>query len=254
MTIGYSNPTSSIGNIASTITLLNQFGNTRVLSSPKLMAINNQTALLKVVDNVVYFSIEATTVTSANVAATTNFTTTPQTVPVGMVMSLTPQINENGQVTLTVRPTITRVRGTVADPNPSLCTTTINSTLTGGGTTKSCIPNSVPEISIREMESVLQLLSGQTAVLGGLMTDSAFINRNSIPGVGNPANTGFLSELFTARSDQVSKTELVIFLRATIITTPSLESDELRFFTKFLPRQTDTPTEAMPGQTAGPPK
>jgi general secretion pathway protein D len=251
LTIGYANPTSRIGNISSTITLLNQFGTTKVLSSPKLMAINNQTALLKVVDNVVYFSIEATTVTSANVAATTNFTTTPQTVPVGMVMSLTPQINENGQVTLTVRPTITRVRSTVADPNPSLCSTIVNSTLTGGGTSQKCIPNSVPEISVREMESVLQLLSGQTAVLGGLMTDSTFTNRNSVPGVGNPANTGFFSELFSARSDQLSKTELVIFLRATIISNPSLESEELKFFKKFLPDQTDTPTANLPGETAG---
>ena len=249
LTIGYSNPTSSIGNISSSIQLLNQFGNTRVLSSPKLMAINNQTALLKVVDNSVYFTIEATTVTAANVGTTQSFTTTPQTVPVGMIMSLTPQINENGQVTLTVRPTITRIKGTVPDPNPSLCTTLSGGV--GAGQTQKCISNSVPEISIREMESVLQLLSGQTAVLGGLMTDSSFINRNSVPGAGNPANTGFLSELFSARSDQIIKTELVIFLRATIINSPSLESDELRFFQRFLPQQTQTPTETKPGEMAG---
>jgi general secretion pathway protein D len=86
------------------------------------------------------------------------------------------------------------------------------------------------------------------------MTDTTVLNRNSIPGAGNPAVTGFLSELFSARSDQVGKTELVIFLRSTIITNPSLESDELKFFQKFLPRQTDTPTETVPGQPAGPPK
>ena len=169
LTIGYTNPTSSIGNISSTVTLLNQFGNTRVLSSPKLMAINNQTALLKVVDNLVYFSIESqlgVTPATGGIPPTA-FTTTPQTVPVGMVMSLTPQINENGQVTLTVRPTITRVRSTVNDPNPSLCSAVIAAANKGA-----CLTNPVPEISIREMESVLQLLSGQTAVLGGLMTDS----------------------------------------------------------------------------------
>jgi type II secretory pathway component GspD/PulD (secretin) len=214
-----------------------------VLSSPKLMAINNQTALLKVVDNTVYFSIEATTVVSANVAATTNFTTTPQTVPVGMVMSLTPQINENGQVTLTVRPTITRIRSTRNDPNPSLCSVSVIAT------NGSCLQNPVPEISIREMESVLQLISGQTAVLGGLMTDTLVSNRNTVPGAGNPANTGILSEIFSARSDQLLKTELVIFLRATIIANPSLESDELKFFQRFLPQQSQTPT--MPGDAAG---
>ena len=67
--------------------LLNQFGNTRVLSSPKLMALNNQTALLKVVDNLVYFTIEAQTTTTQGAQSQT-FNTTPQTVPIGMVMSL----------------------------------------------------------------------------------------------------------------------------------------------------------------------
>ncbi|MBC7946130.1 MAG: secretin N-terminal domain-containing protein, partial [Burkholderiales bacterium] len=55
LTIGYVNPTSAIGNIAAAVRLLEQFGNARVLSSPKLMALNNQTALLKVVDNRVFF-------------------------------------------------------------------------------------------------------------------------------------------------------------------------------------------------------
>ncbi|ODU41042.1 MAG: Type II secretory pathway component PulD, partial [Thiobacillus sp. SCN 63-374] len=63
------------------IDLLESYGNTKVLSSPKLMALNNQTALLKVVNNLVYFTVKADTVSTANVGATTTFTTTPQTVP-----------------------------------------------------------------------------------------------------------------------------------------------------------------------------
>jgi len=245
LAIGYINPTSAIGNIAASVNLLNQFGNTKVLSSPKLMAINNQTALLKVVDNIVYFNIEATTTTAANVGTNTTFNTTAQTVPVGMVMSMTPQINENGQVTITIRPTITRVNGFANDPNPSLCSVQIAAS--NGG---KCLTNPVPQVQTREMESVLQLVSGQTAVLGGLMQDSAQYNRNSIPGAGNPAITGFLSEWFGARDDKVSKSELVIFLRSTIIATPSLDSDELKFFKKFLPQQTSTPTETLPGEPA----
>jgi type II secretory pathway component GspD/PulD (secretin) len=102
------------------IDLLESFGNTRVLSSPKLMALNNQTALLKVVNNLVYFTIKADTTTAANVGTTTTFTTTPQTVPVGMVMTVLPQINENGMVSLTVRPTISRNVGTVGTPIPNI--------------------------------------------------------------------------------------------------------------------------------------
>lgn len=249
VTIGYANTNSSIGNISASIKLLSQFGNTRVLSSPKLMALNNQTALLKVVDNIVYFNIEATTTTAANVGTNTTFNTTAQTVPVGMVMSLTPQINENGQVTLTVRPTVTRINGFANDPNPSLCSAAIAASNAG-----KCLTNPVPQVQTREMESVLQLVSGQTAVLGGLMQDNLQYNRNALPGAGSPANTGMFSELFGIRNDAITKSELVIFLRSTVITNPSLDSDELKFFQRFLPQQTQTPTETTPGETAGIPK
>ena len=104
---------------------MEQFGNTQVLSSPKLMVINNQTALLKVVDNVVYFTIQAQqgVSTGGGVIQPNTFTTTPQTVAVGVILSVTPQVHETGQVTLTIRPTITRILNFVDDPNPSLCTT-----------------------------------------------------------------------------------------------------------------------------------
>lgn len=249
VTIGYTNTNTNIGNISASIKLLSQFGNTRVLSSPKLMALNNQTALLKVVDNIVYFNIEATTTTAANVGTNTTFNTTAQTVPVGMVMTLTPQINENGQVTLTVRPTVTRINGFANDPNPSLCSTVIAASNAG-----KCLTNPVPQVQTREMESVLQLVSGQTAVLGGLMQDNQQYNRNALPGAGSAANSGMFSELFGIRNDAITKSELVIFLRSTVITNPSLDSDELKFFQRFLPQQTQTPTETTPGETAGIPK
>jgi|KBSMisStandDraft_5_1062788.scaffolds.fasta_scaffold00961_15 MSHA type pilus biogenesis protein MshL len=244
LTVGYTNPTSSVGNIAATVKLLNQFGNTRVLSSPKLMALNNQTALLKVVDNLVYFHLQAQPAIvlsgSTSTAQQATFTTTAETVPVGVVMSLTPQINSNGQVTLSVRPTISRVLSFINDPNPALA-------LAG-------VTSPVPQIQTREMESVLQLISGQTAVLGGLMQDNSQYLRSAIPGAGNPNFTGFLSELFSARNDSVIKSELVIFLRPTVITNPSLDSDELKLFQRMLPKQTETPTANVPGESVTVPR
>ena len=244
LTVGYTNANSQIGNISASVKLLQQFGNTRVLSSPKLMALNNQTALLKIVDNIVYFSVEATTTTAANVGTNTTFNTSALTVPIGMVMSMTPQVNENGQVSLSVRPTITRLNGFANDPNPSLCTAAIAAA--NGG---KCLTNPVPQIQTREMESVLQLVSGQTAVLGGLMQDNTSYARNAVPGVGNPGNTGVLSEIFSMRNDAVTKSELVIFLRATVITNPSLESEELKFFERLLPRQSETPASGQTEKT-----
>jgi len=228
ITIGYQNPNSPVGNISATVKLLQEFGNTRVLSSPKLMALNNQTALLKVVDNVVYFEIQAQTTTSTTGPALTTFNTTAKTVSVGMVMGVTPQVNEDGRVSLTVRPTISRVLRFKDDPNPSL--------VVGGQR----ISNPVPEIQVREMESVLQVGSGQTVILGGLMQDEVQRNRDQLPGADKLDAAG---EALRFRNERAAKTELVIFLRPTVIKNPSLESDELKFFQRFLPQPEKPPAE-----------
>lgn len=226
MLVGYENPTSGLGNISASLRLLEQFGNTRVLSSPKLMAINNQSALLKVVDNVVYFEIEADTTTNQTTALTT-FTSTAKTVPVGLVMSVLPQITDSGMVNLTVRPTISRVTRFVSDPNPSLQLDSQGNQLANP------IQNLIPEIQMREMESVLQVGSGQTIILGGLMQDDVRRDRDAVPGLGRLPSPA--SDLFSYRDEAVSKTELVIFLKATVIGNPSLDSDELKPFRRFLP-------------------
>ncbi|MEX0959685.1 MAG: secretin N-terminal domain-containing protein [Burkholderiales bacterium] len=226
MLIGYTNPTSEVGNIAASIRMLEQFGNTRVLSSPKLMALNNQSAILKVVDNVVYFEIDAETTASANVAAITTFSTTARTVPVGLIMSVLPQVTESGTVNLTVRPTISRVVRFINDPNPALRLDGTGAPLTEP------IQNQVPEIQVREMESMLQVSSGQTVILGGLMQDDVRRDRDQIPGLGSVPRIG---EAFSFRDEEVRKTELIVFLKPTVINNPSLDSDELKYFQRFLP-------------------
>ncbi|HEU5178154.1 MAG TPA: type II and III secretion system protein, partial [Burkholderiales bacterium] len=136
---------------------LESFGDVRVLSSPKISVLNNQTAVLKVVDNLVYFTIQAQS-TANQTSTLTTFTTTLNSVPVGFIMSLVPQISDTDTVVLNLRPTISRKIGDVADPNPSLATAGVTSL--------------VPVIQTREMESVLRVQSGQVAVLGGLMQDA----------------------------------------------------------------------------------
>lgn len=227
--IGYGNANA---NFNVTLNLLQSFGKTRVLSSPKIMALNNQTALLKVVDNVVYFSIQVQqgTTSSSGIVTQPTYSTTAHTVPVGVVMSVTPQVNSDGMVSLTVRPTISRIVDFKNDPNPALV---VNGTQ---------IKNPVPEIQVREMESVLQIESGQTVILGGLMQDDRSRDRDSIPGLGDIPGVG---AVFGQREDQAKQTELVIFLRPTIISKPSLASDELKFFRRYLP-QAPAQTEPAP--------
>lgn len=213
---GYLNPISRIGNIAASINLLEQFGTTKVLSSPKLMVLNNQTAVLKVVDNIVYFTVQSQqSQGSVGGGILSTVTTTANTVPVGVVMTVTPQINDGGNVNINVRPTVSRVLGYKSDPNPNLK-----------------IESLVPEIQVREMESMLQILSGNTAVLGGLMQDDILTNDDRVPGLSKVPGIG---KVFTGKNDANRKTELVIFLRPTVIANASLESDELANYKQFLP-------------------
>ncbi|MCE9633282.1 MAG: pilus (MSHA type) biogenesis protein MshL [Methylophilales bacterium] len=203
---------TSIGNLAASIKLLDTFGNVKVISSPKIMALNNQTSILKVVKNLVYFDIKSDTTTPATGPAVTNVTTTAHTVPVGLVMSVMPQISENGAITLMVRPTISSSNSTVPDPANAV--------------------NKVPVIQSREMESILRMESGQTAILGGLMTDDISKTDTQVP---EASSIPLIGNLFRSKEDTVTKTELVIFLRATSIPDPSLESRELQSYKQYLP-------------------
>jgi len=241
--IGYINTNSPVGNISATVKLLEEFGTTRVLSSPKLMALNNQTALLKVVDNVVYFEVTAQTTATQGVSNTT-FNTIAKTVAVGVVMGVTAQINDDGRVSLTVRPTISRVLRSVNDPNPALANPCGIPVPVGGCNIKP-ITSPVPEVQVREMESVLQVGSGQTVILGGLMQDNARRDRQQIPGADQLSAAG---ELLRFRDESVSKSELMIFLRPTVVVNPSLESDELRFFQRFLPQPEPPPAKTGAAQ------
>lgn len=211
--LSYFNPSIAGAQLATALRLLREFGDTKVLSSPKLMALNNQPAVLKVVENRVYFTIQSQQSLAAlggNTLATAQ--TTPHTVPVGFVMSVTPQIDEASQVTLTVRPTLSRIIGTVRDP-------AVQFLRTQGG---AAIDNLIPEIAVREMESVLKVPSGQTAVLGGLMQDTIIKQTNSTPGL---ASLPLFGELFKARSGNFQKSELVVFLRPTVIRTGQMNSE-----------------------------
>jgi len=208
------NPETTDNVINAQVRLLEEFGDVSVLSSPQIMTLNNQTAVLKVVDDIVYFEVDAVTTTTETQTNTT-VDTEARTVAVGVTMSVTPQINSNDSILLNVRPSISRVLRFVPDPNPELS-----------------VSSGVPELRVREMESVLRLNSGQIAVLGGLMENADQADNANTPGV---SKIGGIGELFKSRARQSRKTELVIFLRPTVVRNPSLDAD-LQQYQRFLPR------------------
>lgn len=212
-TLNYINPTSVLGNLSAQVSLLESFGKVKVLSSPKLSVMNNQTAMLRVVDNLVYFVTNTTTTApTATSAAFSTFSTTPNTVPIGFTMSVTPQINDSDTVLLNLRPSISRLLGYVNDPNPDLA--------------NAHVVSRIPQTQTREMESVLKIENNQIAVMGGLMQDEVNNLTDAVPGLSSVPGAG---SLFMNRNDNTQKTELVIFLRPVVIKEASITADYSEF-------------------------
>jgi general secretion pathway protein D len=209
LNINYTNIVDGVTDVTSTIRMLNQFGNTRVLSSPKLMVLNNQTALLKVVDNRVYFTTDVDIqVGQDGSPGLTTFETEIHTVPIGFVMSVTPQVSRGGSVTLNARPTLSRILRFVRDPNPAL--------------TQAGVTNLIPEIQVREVESILNIQSGNIGIIGGLIQDEIKKSKAGVPVLAKLPGVG---DLFAYRDDDTNKSELVIFLRPVVIKTASVKKD-----------------------------
>lgn len=210
-----------------TVQLLETFGTVRVLSSPRISVINNQTAVLKVVDNIVYFLVQSTT-SQAQTNVVNSVNTTPQSVSVGFIMNVTPQIDDAGAILLNVKPTISRVQSFVRDPNPLI---------------PASIPNLIPQIQQRELESVLRVTSGDVAVMGGLIQDEVRNNEDTLPGINR---VPVLGDMLANRNLLNGKTELVIFLRPQVIRDPSIDGD-YSAYRVFLPGE-DFLSKPNPGR------
>lgn len=214
--------TYSSNQFNATISFLEQFGRTKVLSSPKVMALNNQTAVMKVVDEQVYFGLKIEEEKNdSGVVTSRTFTSELHTVPVGLVLQVTPQIGESGSTTLNVRPTITNIRSYVEDPAVAIVSAQ------GNLGVKSLIPN----LQVREFDSTLKIPSGQVAVLGGLIQDIQSNDRIGVPGL---SRMPLIGDFFSYRDDTVKKIELVIFLRPVMVKEGGLEN-ELAAYKQFSP-------------------
>lgn len=194
----------------SVIQALETQGNVQVLSSPRVTAMNNQNAAIKVgfdeffVTNV---SQNQNIVTSSLVTQPTlNVNLTPFFS--GITLDVTPQIDANGQVTLHIHPSVSLVKDQrkVIDLG------------TQGGILNLPLANS----TIRESDTMVHAKSGQVVVIGGLMQDSTTEGIGQVPWFGN---IPFLGTLVRATKQNSLKSELVILLRPTLVNTKNTNKD-----------------------------
>lgn len=185
------------------VSFLEKFGTVRTLSSPRLTVLNNQSAILKVATNSVFFRIDYDRDFGYdNKREHVHVSSEIQTVPIGLVMVVHPAINlENGRIILTLRPTISRIVGEKEDPAVAIVSKQEQQSL-------------IPQVQIREMDSVISMNSGEIVVMGGLMEERSDNEKSSIPFM---SDFPVIGNLFKAKSSEHSVTELIIFLKATIL-------------------------------------
>jgi general secretion pathway protein D len=198
--------TASVGvvespNFQAIINFLDTVGTTNLLSSPRVMALNNQEARIHVGDKVAKI-----TKTLINAGSTTTSPITTETVEfldVGVKLAVTPTIGDDNTITMKVKPEVSSVENTITTSDGS----------------------SIPVIRVSEAEASLVVKDGITVVMGGLMEDNRAKTDSGVPILRSIPLIGYL---FRSRSTSRQKTELVIFLTPHIVTgeTVSLEAQK----------------------------
>jgi len=175
----------------------------RVLSTPRVSTLNNHKAMIKAVRNQVFFVAETETVLNQNIAQTfTEFV--PNVIPVGVNLDVTPQVSEDGEITLHVRPSVSEVASIELQPRA-------NPTQPQNG--------SLPVVDIRETDSVLRVHDGETIVLGGLVQSRELELERKVPGLGD---LPWLGNAFRSTHTEEIRTELLIFLTPTVLDPPRI--------------------------------
>ncbi len=202
---------SKFKDFSAILNMLESFGNVRTLSSPRLTVLNNQTALLKVAQNEVYFKLNYDKYFSQMGVENFTVSSDAQTVPIGLVLSVQPSINlDTGEVMLFLRPTLSRLSKTVSDPAVEIALSQSKNASSSNQT----YPSLVPIVEVREIESILRLKNNEMAIVGGLMEIRSVENNNGIPGL---SQLPVIKDLTGSQSCLDQVTELVILITVHVI-------------------------------------
>lgn len=187
--------TLASGDFSAAINLMQQQGDVNVLSSPRVTAINNQKAVIKVGTDEYFVTDYSTTTDTETDTVDQDITLTPFFS--GIALDVTPQIDKDGGVMLHVHPSIIDVEDA-------------EKVITGA--TSITLP--LAKSDVRETDTVVKANSGEIVVIGGLMKSS---NRDLVAKVPFLSEIPWLGELFTNRSKSLVKTELIILIKPIVV-------------------------------------
>jgi MSHA biogenesis protein MshL len=196
-------------NFSAMISFLESQGSVHVLSSPRIATMNNQKAVLKIGTDEFYVTGVSTT-TNSNVSGnTTSPNVTLQPFFSGVVLDVTPQIDDEGNIMLHVHPSVSQV-------------TTVNKIVNLGSAGSLQLPLAASSTS--EMDSMVRGQDGQIVAIGGLMRQSSTADNNQAPGVGDLPVVG---ALFRNTDRSMQKRELVVLIKPTIVDGASSYAQDL---------------------------
>jgi len=176
----------------------------RIVSTPRIATLNNHKALIKVVRNEVFFVANVETILTDGGAASTQTEFTPAIIPVGVNLDVTPQVSEDDEITLHIRPSLSEVVSVQLQP-------TSDPDLPQNG--------SLPVVDVRETDSVLRVKDGTTIVLGGLVQSREFEQQRKVPLL---SEIPWIGKIFTGTATKELRTELLIFLTPTVLDGPRI--------------------------------
>ncbi len=205
---GLFSATVSAGDFTGLIQLLGEQGNVQILSSPRISTINNQKAVIKVgTDEFFVTDIDFNDNNSA-FTATNRISTSVELTPFfsGISLDVTPQISEDGAITLHVHPSVSEV----ADQEKIITIGERDVTLP------------LARSTVRETDSVIRAESGQIVVIGGLIQSSSEDDNAAVPFF---SEIPLLGELFKQRRLESRKSELVILLRPVVANASQMQAD-----------------------------
>jgi len=207
--------------LEASLDLVETFGVSRTLASPRLNAMNNQFAMLTFAENFVYFDITLEQEETEGVSTLT-IESEERTVPVGLLLSLHPSIDlVREEVVMSVNPSLSRITSFKADPGVALQAAQFGA---------DGVVNEVPIVEVREMDSVVRLQSGQIMVIGGLMQERTTNTDRGVPGL---SEVPLLGNAFKNVQKISEIVETVIFLKATIVPGSGVTVEDRDFYRKF---------------------
>lgn len=220
------------GDITAAVDLAQIFGTTKTLSSPRILVMNNQQAILSFAKNQTYFSLSCD-VTDAvytgsppviQTPAKLKLTSTPNTVPIGVILNLQASIDsKNGEISMNVRPTLSRLTGTeFEDPGVTACVKNFDPTST--------VTSKIPQVDVREMDSILRMKSGEIMAIGGMIDQK---DSNTDSGVPWASEIPILGNAFKTVEKNTTAVQTVIFLKATIVPGYGVDEKDQEMYNKF---------------------